>query len=108
MSKNQEFMHITLQDTLNLTQQPGTVSIVIRQLQDYCMPFVFFNLPEKEPQGLGIIVHEGNFMVTQNAHDLATELQSIFPHQVNIILPELATMTAPTKHSPDYDIRKRK
>jgi hypothetical protein len=96
MSETPEFMQISLQDTLSLVQQPGKVSIVIKQMENYCMPFVFVTPPEQPTQGLGIIVHEGNFLATQDANDLASELQAIFQNQVSIILP--AQTPPPTKH----------
>ena len=70
--------HVTYAQIADISEQPGTIHVVINRLNGYHVPFVFHTGPGGQTVGHGPIVQDGNMIASYDLDDLVASIKDTF------------------------------
>lgn len=70
--------HVTYAQIAAISEQPGTIHVVINRLNGFHVPFVFHTGPGEETVGHGPIVEGGNMIASYDLADLVAAIKDTF------------------------------
>lgn len=70
--------HVTYAQIATISEQPGTIHVVINRLNGFHVPFVFHTRPGEETVGHGPIIEAGNMIASYDLDDLVAGIKETF------------------------------
>jgi hypothetical protein len=80
---------ISTQELKILSGEPGTLRVIVKQVNGYFMPIVHYAPPNEEAELRGVVMEGNNVLATVELADVVTALEEIIGIQDCILTPEI-------------------